>query len=87
MKTTADILDNLFDHLSDDRWDLAELIFDVAELGAEINHPDTKFLMQQLFASMPECDNLTLLRISEHIRQVGTPFATTVAHDLMTMAD
>lgn len=80
-KTTAEVMDELFDYLGDDRWDLGELIVDTCD-GANIMNPHTKELLKQLFASMPESDNLTTEDIARYIREVGTPYAVDIAHDI-----
>lgn len=86
MNNTAEIFDNLVDHLGPFKDELAELLADAA-LGAKILNTDTKYLVTKLFGSMPESDNLTIEDIARNIRNIGTPFADEVARDIEYAGD
>lgn len=81
MPDTRTAYQALLEHLGPLRDEMGDLIADAA-LGANILNPDTKKLLQDLFASMPESDNLTLDDIARNIREVGLPSAEEVATDI-----
>lgn len=79
--TTTKALQALFDYLGDDRWDLGELIYSACQ-GNEIANSRTAELLQDLFESMPNCDDLTIEQIITNIQAVGSEFALGVANDV-----
>jgi len=81
-RATAIILQDLFDYLGDDRWDLGELLADAA-YGDRIVNDRTRELVTELFASVDHTDgDLEFDDIVAGIRHVGTPFAVATANDM-----
>lgn len=78
----ANILNELFDYLGDDRWDLGELLADAVE-GAKIYNERTKYLITEVFKQMPEPDNFTPEDLAREIKSIGTPFAVGLAYDFL----
>jgi hypothetical protein len=84
-KNTADLFFELVDYLGPLGEELGELIADAA-LGANIFDPETKRLLTELFASMPESDNLTLEDIATNLQRIDHPFAAAAGSDILTIA-
>jgi hypothetical protein len=83
MTTTAmaTTLEQLFDYLGDDRWELGDLIIDFCE-GGKFWNPHTEALLKQLVDAMPEPDNFTIDDLAEEILRVGTTYAVAIAQDI-----
>lgn len=81
----AAILNELFNYLGDDRWDLAEILIDFCIVGAEFSDLHTKELLTKLVAEMPEPDNFTIDDLAEEIAKVGTEYAVGISKDLHDM--
>lgn len=84
-KTTAEALKELEDYLAEEGDALGEMIAEICEGGdIDILDSHTLELIENLFNSMPESDSMTTEDIIRHIREVGTPFALTVAQDIIS---
>lgn len=86
IKTTAQVLDELFDYLGDERWELADILLDVTQ-GCVIAVPETKKLLKNLFDSMPSSDALEVADIHRNIKAVGSTYALRIARDLADYAE